>query len=107
MFGAVGVCMALKHSNFVAMHHRRKRFEGHKHPHPPQKYILKLGGLSPIHLMCRRRAQGLVWGARGAFLLVVAMVVVVVMASEKQNKNAKISCLSPKSLFMTFIVNIL
>ncbi len=93
------------------MHHRRKCFEGHKHPQPPQKYIRKLGGLLPIHLTHRRGAQGLMWGARGPFLLAAAMVVVVVTpvvfcakATEKQNKNTKISCLLPKSLFITFIV---
>jgi hypothetical protein len=46
---------------------------------PPPKYIRKLGGLSPIHSMHWRGVQGLNWGARGAFLLVAAMVVVVVM----------------------------
>ncbi len=40
----------------------------------PQKYIRKLRGLSPIHLTCRCRAQGLMWGARGPFLSAVAMV---------------------------------
>jgi hypothetical protein len=51
------------------------------------------------------------WGARGPFLLAAAMVVAVVTpvvfcakATEKQNKNAKISCLLQKSLFITFIV---
>ena len=51
------------------------------------------------------------WGARGPFPLAAAMVVAVVMpvvfcakATEKQNKNTKISCLLPKSLFITFIV---
>jgi hypothetical protein len=34
----------------------------------PKSYIRLLGGLSPIHLMHRRRAKGLVWGARGQFL---------------------------------------
>ena len=47
---------------------------------PPKEYIRKkLGGLLPIHLMRRRGAQGLIWGARGRFLPGVAMVVVVVM----------------------------
>jgi hypothetical protein len=64
---------------------------------PPKNYICKLGGLSPIHLTCRRRAQGLMWGARGPFLPVAAMVVAVVTpvvfcakATEKRNKNTKI-----------------
>jgi hypothetical protein len=68
---------------------------------PPKKYILKLGGLLPIHSMHRRGAQGLMWGARGPFLLALAMVVAVVMpivfcakATEilKNAKNTKISC---------------
>jgi hypothetical protein len=40
----------------------------------PQKYICLLGGLSPIHLMHWRRAQGLMWGARGPFPPAAAMV---------------------------------
>ncbi len=64
--------------------------------------------------MRRRGAQGLMWGARGPFPLAATMVVAVVTvvtpvvfcakATEKQNKNTKISCLLPKSLFITFIV---
>jgi hypothetical protein len=48
------------------------------------------------------------WGARGAFPPAAAMVVAVVtpvvlcaMATEKRNKNTKISCLLAKSLFVT------
>jgi hypothetical protein len=40
----------------------------------PKKYIRLLGGLSPIHLTCWRGAQGLMWGTRGPFPPVVAMV---------------------------------
>jgi hypothetical protein len=40
----------------------------------PKKYIRLLGGLLPIHSMHRRGAQGLMWGARGPFLLAAAMV---------------------------------
>ncbi len=40
----------------------------------PKKYIRLLGGLSPIHLMRQRGAQGLMWGARGPFLPAAAMV---------------------------------
>jgi hypothetical protein len=40
----------------------------------PKSYIRLLGGLSPIHSMCRRGAKGLVWGARGPFPPAVAMV---------------------------------
>jgi hypothetical protein len=75
---------------------------------PPKNYIRKLGGLSPIHLMRRCRAQGLMWGARGPFLPAAAMVVAVVTpvvfcakATEKRNKNTKISWWLPKSLFIT------
>jgi hypothetical protein len=45
------------------------------------------------------------WGARGPFPPVAAMVVVVVvfcaMATEKSNKIIQISCLLAKSLFIT------
>ncbi len=65
---------------------------------PPKKYIRKLEGLSPIHSMRWRGAPGLMWGARGPFPPVAAMVVAVVMpvvfcakATEKRNKNTKIS----------------
>ncbi len=45
---------------------------------PPKEYIHKLGGLSPIHSMHWRGAQGLMWDARGPFPPVAAMVVAVV-----------------------------
>jgi hypothetical protein len=58
--------------------------------------------------MHRRGAQGLMWGARGPFPPAVAMVVAVVTpvvfcakATEKQNKNTKISWWLTKSLFIT------
>ena len=75
---------------------------------PPKEYIHKLRGLSPIHSTRRCGAQGLMWGARGPFLLAAAMVVAVVMpvvfcatATEKRNKNTKISWWLPNSLFIT------
>ncbi len=40
----------------------------------PQNYIRLLRGLSPIHLMHQRGAQGLMWGARRLFLPAAAMV---------------------------------
>ncbi len=40
----------------------------------PQNYIRLLGGLLPIHTSCWRRAQGLMWGTRGAFPPVAVMV---------------------------------
>jgi hypothetical protein len=65
---------------------------------PPKNYIRKLGGLLPIHSTRWRGAQGLMWGARGPFPPAAAMVVAVVMpvvfcakATEKRNKNTKIS----------------
>jgi hypothetical protein len=74
----------------------------------PKKYIRNLGGLLPIHSTCWRGAQGLLWGARGAFLPAAAMVVAVVTpvvfcakATEKRNENTKISCLLQKGLFIT------
>jgi hypothetical protein len=57
----------------------KEHFEGHKHLNHPQKYIRKLGGLSPIHSKHRRGVQGLMWGARGPFLQAAAIVVAVVM----------------------------
>ena len=60
----------------------------------PKNYIRKLGGLSPIHSMHRRGAQGLMWGTRGPFPPAAAMVVAVVTtvvfcakATEKRNKK--------------------
>jgi hypothetical protein len=74
---------------------------------PPKEYIRKLRGLSPIHSTHRRRAQSLMWGARGPFLPAAAMVAAIVMpvvfcskATEKRKKT-KISWWLPKSLFIT------
>ncbi len=78
---------------------------------PPEEYIRKLGGLLPIHSTRRRGAQGLMWGARGPFPPAAAMVVAVVTpvvfcakATEKRNKNTKISWWLPKSLCITIYV---
>jgi hypothetical protein len=87
-------------------------FDGHTHPQPPppKKYIRKLGGLSPIHSMHWRGAQGLMWGARGPFPPAAAMVVVVMMpvvfcakATEipKNATNTKISYFYRIILFIT------
>ena len=61
--------------------------------------------------MRRRGAQGLMWGTRGPFPPAAAMVMAVVMpvvfcakATEKRNKNTKISWWLPKSLFITIYV---
>jgi hypothetical protein len=86
----------------------KERFEGHKHPQPPQRIHPQAQGLSPIHSMRQRGARGLMWGARGPFPPAAAMVVAVVMpvvfcatTTEKRNKNTKISWWLPKSLFIT------
>ncbi len=75
---------------------------------PPPNYIRKLRGLSPIHSTRWCRAQALMWGARRPFLPAAAMVVAVVKpvvfcakATEKRNKNTKISWWLPKGLFIT------
>jgi hypothetical protein len=71
---------------------------------PPKKFIRKLGGLLPINSTLWHGAPGLMWSARGPFPPAAAMVVKVVTpvvfcakATEKRNKNTKISCLLPKS----------
>jgi hypothetical protein len=86
----------------------KERFEGHIHPQPPQKLHLQAWGFLPIHSMHWRGAQGLMWGTRGPFPTATAMVVAVVTpvvfyakATEKRNKNTKISLWLPKSLFIT------
>jgi hypothetical protein len=78
---------------------------------PSKEYIRKLGGLLPIHSMHRCRARGLMWGARGPFLPAAAMVVAVVTpvvfcatATEKIDKNTKISQWLTKSLFITITI---
>jgi hypothetical protein len=75
---------------------------------PPKNYIRKLGGLLPIHSSCWRGAQGLMWGARWPFPPAAAMVVAVATpvvfcaeATEKRNKNTKISWWLPKLLILT------
>ncbi len=95
------VCMALKTLQCCgdsSLPEQRSALRAKNTLNPPKEYIRKLGGLSPIHSMHRRGAQGLMWGARGLFLLAVAMVVAVVTsvvfcakATEKRNKNTKIS----------------
>jgi hypothetical protein len=79
---------------------KKECFEGQPHPQPPQKIHPLAWGLLPIHSWHRRGAEGIMWGARKPFLLASAMAVAVVMpivfcakATEKCNKNTKISCL--------------
>ncbi len=78
---------------------------------PPKKYIRKLGRLSSIYSKHRCVAQGLMWGARGPFPPVAAMVVAVMTpivfcakATEKRNKNTKISWWLPKKFIYNYIV---
>ncbi len=40
----------------------------------PKIYICLLGGLLPIHTLCRCGAQGLIWGIRGPFPLAAVVV---------------------------------
>jgi hypothetical protein len=58
----------------------KEHFDGHTHPQPPPQNTSAclLGGLSPIHSMCQRGAQGIMWGTRGPFLPAAAMAVAVV-----------------------------
>jgi hypothetical protein len=91
----------------VIMAGTQERFEGHKHPRPPQRIHPQARGVI-AHTTRRRGAQGLMWGAREPFLPAAAMVVAVVMpvvfcakATEKRNKNTKISWWLPKSLYIT------
>ena len=53
----------------------KERFESHTPPQHPQQYIRLLGGLAPINLTRLNEAQCLVWGIRGAFPPLAAMVV--------------------------------
>ncbi len=76
-------------------------------PTTPKNTCL-LGGLSAIHTTRRRRAQGLMWGAMGPFLLAAAMVVVVVMAVvfvlrllKNAIKTLKLVICQQKCLFIT------
>ncbi len=89
--------MALKRSNIVAMHHHWNKgvLQGPYTCQPSKKLyplawgivainpkkncIVLLGGLSPVHLMQRCRAQGLMLSARGPFPQMGTMVVTVVM----------------------------
>jgi hypothetical protein len=78
---------------------------------PPKKYIHKLGRLSSIYSKRWRGAQGLMWGVRGPFPPAAAMIVAVVMlvvfcaeATEKRNKNTKISWWLPKKFIYNYIL---
>jgi hypothetical protein len=76
------VCMALKTlrcCGISSLLEQRSTLRAIHTLNSPKKYIRKLRGLAPIHLMCRCKAQGLMWGARGPLPPVVAMVVAVVM----------------------------
>ncbi len=72
---------------------------------PPQKYICKLRGLLPIHLMHWQAVQGLMWGARGPFPPVAAMVVAVVMPVVFCAKATEILKNAKKLKLIVFIAN--
>jgi hypothetical protein len=70
----------------------------------PKNYTHLLGGLSAIHSMRRRGAQGLMWGARGPFPPAVAMVVAVVtpvVFMLRLLKSAKLVVCKQTYLFFT------
>ncbi len=75
--GGLRVCMALKallYSGDDELPQHRSNLRAIHTLNNPQNYIRLLGGLSPIHLMRRCRAQGLMWGTRGPFPPAAAMV---------------------------------
>ena len=75
--GLLRVCMALKTLRCCgdsSSPEQRSALRTINTLNPPKKYIRLLGGLSPIHSMCRRGAQGLMWGTSGLFLPAVVMV---------------------------------
>jgi hypothetical protein len=114
--GLLRVCMALKTLQCcgdASSPEQRSALRAIHTLNPQKKYIRKLGRLLPIHLMHLQGAQGLMWGARGPFLLAEAMVVVVVTpvvvcakATEilKNAKNSKISCFYRIILSILYIV---
>jgi hypothetical protein len=58
----------------------KEHFEGHTHPQSPQKIHPQAQSVVPHPFEAHQRgAQGLMWGARGPFLLATAMVVADVM----------------------------
>ncbi len=75
--GGLTVCMALKvllcSGNDALPQHGSVLRTIHT-LNSPKNYIHLLGGLSTIHSMHWIRAQGLMWGTRGPFLPVAAMV---------------------------------
>ena len=76
-WGGLRVCMAFKAllcSGDDELPQHRSVLRAIHTLNSPQNYTRLLGGLSPIHSMHRHGAQGLMWGARGPFLPVVAMV---------------------------------
>ncbi len=65
-------------ADVVVMHHCQNKgalWGAYTLSPPPQNYIRYLRWLLPIHCKRRRRAQGLMWGARGPVPLAAAMVV--------------------------------
>jgi hypothetical protein len=75
--GGLRVCMALKaflcSGNDESPQHQSV-FRAIHILNSSKYYIRLLGGLSPIHLMRRHEAQGLMWGTRGPFPPAAAMV---------------------------------
>ena len=80
IFKGLRGCMALIHTPMLRrciIAGTKERFEGLTPPQHPQHYIRLLGGLSPINLTRRNKAQCLVCGVTGALPLSAAMFVTV------------------------------
>ncbi len=108
IFGAVEGLKTLQCCGESSLPEQRSTLRAINTLNPPQKYISKLGRLSSIYLKRQRGAQGLMWGAQGPNPPAAAMVVAVVMpvvfsakATEKRNKNTKISWWLPKKWFIS------
>jgi hypothetical protein len=89
----------------------KEHFESHKHPQPPQKIHPQPQEVVTHLFKALHGAQGLMWGNRGSFLPAVAMVVAVVMpvvfcakATEKRNKNTKISWWLSKKFTYNYVM---
>jgi hypothetical protein len=75
--GGLRVCMALKAllcSGGDESPQHRSVLRAIHNLNSPKSYIRLLEGLSPIHSMRQHGAQGLMWGTRGTFLPVTAIV---------------------------------
>jgi hypothetical protein len=100
--------MALKRLQCCGNSSLPERFEVHKHPQPPQRIHPQARGVIAHPFEASARIASFMWGARGAFSPAAAKVVEVVTpvvfcakATEKRNKNTKLSWWLTKHLFIT------